>query len=233
MTPRPVTGIAFDLDGTLVDSAADIALAVNAMLATHGIPPQTVGYVEQFIGEGTRKLVGGVYAGLGIEVSGERLDADTRTYLANYAQHPVVHSSLYADAREGLAALAGRGIVLGVCTNKTQRMAEAVLAGFGLADLFGTVVGADAVPAGKPDAGHLLSTLERMGTPVEQALFVGDTDVDAECARRAGVPLVLVDWAPARVDPRTTPRIGRFAELLDLLDGGVPAALPAPPARQA
>ncbi|MGY2130548.1 HAD family hydrolase [Blastococcus sp. SYSU DS0617] len=218
MTAGPVTGIAFDLDGTLVNSGADIAGAINAMLATHGIQAQPVGYVEQFIGEGTRNLVAGVYRGMGIEVSGERLDEDTRTYLQSYAENPVVHSTLYADARAGLTALAQRGVALGVCTNKTQHMAEAVLTGLGLRDLFAAVVGADAVAASKPAPEHLLTALEQMGTPMDQALFVGDTDVDVECARRAGVPLVLVDWAPARVEPQAARRIRRFAELGDLLD---------------
>jgi phosphoglycolate phosphatase len=217
----PVAGIVFDLDGTLIDSAADIARGVNAMLAEHGLPAQPVAVVERYIGEGTRALVAGVYEGMGVAVSDERLDADTATYLAHYAAHPVVDSALYHDAREALQALRAAGVVLGACTNKSQHMAEVVLDALGLTDLLGVVVGGDVLPVRKPEPGHLLETLRRMGVAPERAVFVGDTVFDVDCARRAGVACVLVGWAaPGVGDGVVDRRIDRFAELLDL----VPAA---------
>lgn len=225
--PRPVAGIAFDLDGTVVNSAADIARAVNEMLAEHRLPAQSVPYVEQFIGEGPRELLAGVYRGMGIEVDRERVEADTATYLAHYARSPVVDSVLYHDALPALGALRERGLRLGVCTNKTQRMAEAVLRSLALDELFDVVVGGDTLSVRKPDPGHLLETLNRMGVPSENALFVGDTAHDATCARGAEVECVLVDWAVPGIGGTPEPlRIARFAELVDLVDerSGTPAA---------
>jgi phosphoglycolate phosphatase len=225
---RPLEGIAFDLDGTLVNSAADIAGAVNAMLAGHGLPPQSVPYVAGFIGEGPRELLAGVYRGMGIEVDQGRLETDTATYLAHYADNPVVDSVLYHDALPALTALRERGVTLGVCTNKTQRMAEAVLRSLALDQLFEVVVGGDVLPVRKPHPDHLLEVLRRMGASPERALFVGDTAHDSDCARAAHVECVLVDWAAPRSGEAPAPRrVQRFAELVELVDernGPVPAA---------
>jgi phosphoglycolate phosphatase len=224
---RPLRGIAFDLDGTLVNSAADIARAVNAMLAGHSLPAQSVPYVEGFIGEGPRELLAGVYRGMGIEVDRGRLEADTATYLANYADNPVVDSVLYQDALPALTALRGLGVPLGICTNKTQRMAEAVLRSLALDELFQVVVGGDLLPVRKPHPDHLLEVLRRLGVDPGHALFVGDTAYDADCARAAHVECVLVDWAaPHAGDAPVPQRIQRFAELVDLVEqrnGDVPA----------
>lgn len=211
------TGLVFDLDGTLVNTAADIARAVNALLAGYGIPPQSTAYVEQFIGEGARELIAGVYRGLGIEVSAERLDADTTTYIGHYRKAPVVDSAPYHDALPALAALRKAGVQLGVCTNKTQAMAEAVLEQLGLARYMDVIVGGDALPVRKPDPRHLLATLERMGLEASRTLYVGDTPIDVQCARAAGVECVLVEWAAPVDGPNPPGRISRFSELLDLV----------------
>lgn len=217
-----VTGIAFDLDGTLVDSAADIARAVNEVLAGHGGGPVPVRLVERHTGEGPRALLAGVYAAAGIVASPARLDADTAAYLEHYAAAPVVASTPYADARDALAALRAGGVRLGVCTNKTQALAETVLRRLGLDTHVDVVVGGDALPYRKPDPRHLLTTLERMNTPRQESLFVGDSGVDVACARAAAVPFVLVAWAPPGAGPAAG-RLRRFAELAGRTGGRHPA----------
>jgi len=215
----PITGVAFDLDGTLVNTAADITRAVNETLAQYGLRPQSAAYVERFIGEGPRELLAGVYRGMGLAVSPQRLAVDTDTYLAGYARAPVVDSTLYLDALPALVALRERGVRLAVCTNKTQQLAETVLRAFGLAQLVEVIIGGDRLPVRKPDPEHLLVTLSRLGTPVDEALYVGDTDRDVECARRADVQCLLVGWAkPGCGGTPGPPRIARFAELVDLVD---------------
>lgn len=209
-----ITGVVFDLDGTLVDTAADIARAVNAVLAEYGEPPRPVALVRRFIGEGPRTLLAGVYAAAGVDASAARLDEDTDRYLAHYGRAPVVDSTLYADALPALTRLRAQGVRIGVCTNKTQALAETVLRHVGLETLVQVVVGADALPYRKPDPRHLLTTLEHMNTPPAESLFVGDSGIDVACARAAGVECVLVAWAPRGTGGEPPPpRVSCFAEL--------------------
>ena len=211
-----VTGIALDLDGTLVDSAGDITTAVNALLAEHGLPGQEVGYVERFIGEGTRQLVGGVYAGMGVDVPDDRLDEDVETYLAHYRRSPVARSRVYPGVLETLGRLRAGGVRLGICTNKAQEIAELVVDRLGLGELADVVVGGDALPARKPDPLHLLTVLDRLSTSPAEGLMVGDSAIDVACAERAGVRCVVVGWAPPDVGGATATRISDFAELLGI-----------------
>ncbi len=216
--PQVVRGVVFDLDGTLVNTAADIARAVNAMLFERGEEPRSVEYVEQFLGEGTRELIAGVYRGMGIEPSPERLNIDTARYVEHYASVPVLDSTIYHDALPTLAALRAAGVQVGVCTNKGQEMAEAVLRHLGLYEHVDVVVGGDALPVRKPHPGHLLATVRQMAIDSHGALFVGDTDIDVECARRAGIPCLIVDWAPTSCVGSSAPgRLHQFADLLELV----------------
>lgn len=211
---QSVTGVVFDLDGTLVDSAPDIAESLNQMLATHGIAPQSVEFVEQFIGEGSYGLVANLYGALGVTATPARISADVDTYLALYRATPVRHSTLFPGAAEAISELHAAGVRLGICTNKAQLIAEAVLQHFGLRDLFEAIVGGDALDERKPAPRHLLETLERMGVAPQHAVFVGDTPIDAECGRRANVRCMIVDWGGGKnVAVAPSGRLGSFGDL--------------------
>lgn len=207
--------VIFDLDGTLVDSAPDIAWGINRMLAGYGLPPQETHVVEQFIGEGATVLVAKVYAHIGERVDEARVERDTAVYLDHYRRRPVADSTLYADAATALPALRRCGIRLGVCTNKLQSLAEVVLAHFGLADCIDVVVGSDTTPFRKPHPAPLLHAIEHLGVTASDAVFIGDTAIDYDCAIAAGVSCRIVDWGlgPAlNLPPRA--RLRRFADLL-------------------
>ncbi|MBW4021976.1 MAG: HAD-IA family hydrolase [Proteobacteria bacterium] len=207
--------VIFDLDGTLVDSAPDIAWGINRMLAGHQLPPQDTRVVEQFIGEGAAVLVAKVYAHLGERVDEDRVERDTAVYLDHYRSRPVAESRLYADGATALPALRRSGVRLGVCTNKLQSLAEVVLAHFGLRDCIEVVVGSDTTPYRKPHPAPLLHAIERLGVDVPDAVFIGDTAIDYECAVAAGVSCRIVDWGlgPGLNLPQRT-RLRRFADLL-------------------
>lgn len=224
-----VAGIVFDLDGTLVDTAPDITSAVNRMLATRGLPPQEVRFVEQFIGEGSYGLIDKLYKGLGLTLDQARVAADVETYLMLYKQHPVEHSTVYQDALHAIPALHAGGVALGVCTNKAQFLAEAVLKHFNLERYFTSIIGGDALPERKPHPRHLLVTLERMNVAPDQALYIGDTTIDAQCARDANVRCFIVNWGtgPA-VDVPASSRLGAFADLLGFSAAPVEAILREP-----
>jgi phosphoglycolate phosphatase len=207
-------GVVFDLDGTLVDSGVDITRAINRMLRDHRLPGLVPAQVEPLLGEGARSLVSSVYDILGVPVSPERLSEDTARYLEHYAEEPVHDSVLYRDARPALEQLAAHGVRLGICTNKNEGLAVRVLTELAVDHFFSTVVGGDSLAVRKPEPEHLLTAVRNLDLPAAQTLFVGDSRIDAECARRADVRCLLVDWGVP--DPDCT-RIERFGDLVQHL----------------
>ncbi|ATF84387.1 HAD-IA family hydrolase [Burkholderia gladioli] len=210
-----VEAVVFDLDGTLVDTAPDITAAVNRLLATHGLPSQTVRFVEQFIGEGSFGLIDKLYRGLGLHFEPARVAADVETYLAIYRRHPVAHATVYADALAAIPALHAAGLRLGICTNKAQGLALAVLEHFGIARYFTAVVGGDTLAERKPHPRHLLATLEQLEASPSRTLYVGDTRIDAQCADAAGVRCLIVNWGTGPGVPVAAgARLESFTELV-------------------
>jgi phosphoglycolate phosphatase len=220
-----VWGVVFDLDGTLVDSGVDITRAINRMLSDHRLTGLEPAQVEPLLGEGARSLVSSVYDILGVPVSPERLTQDTTRYLEHYAEEPVRDSVLYRDARPALAELAAQGVRLGICTNKNEGLAVRVLTELAVDHFFSTVVGGDSLAVRKPEPEHLLTAVRNLDLPAAQTLFVGDSRIDAECARRADVRCLLVDWGVP--DPDCA-RLRRFGDLVQHLRPPGVAGLPAP-----
>lgn len=193
--PRRVRAVVFDLDGTLVDSAPDIARALNTTLAAQSLAPVTADQVRGLLGEGARALVGRAVALAGGSESG--VDTALADYTAAYTADPVAETALYADAGEAVAELHAHGVRIGVCTNKRSALAHRVLDHTGLAEVVDTVVGIDEVAAGKPDPEHLRTAFDRLDVPPSESLYVGDTAIDAETAKRVGVAYVHVAWGHA------------------------------------
>jgi phosphoglycolate phosphatase len=209
-----VRAVVFDLDGTLVDSAPDIAHALNIALTGHGLPAITVAQTRSALGGGARVLVGEALRTVGGSPS--VLDAVLSTYTDAYAAETTARTVPYADAVAVLAELHRRGRRVGVCTNKRTALAHEVLAGTGLADFVDAVAGIDEVRAGKPDPGHLLAVLDRLNAAPGDTVYVGDTGIDAQAARRAGVAYRHVSWGhPLAGDLADAVVIDDFAALLD------------------
>ncbi|WP_428377368.1 HAD-IA family hydrolase [Lichenicoccus sp.] len=207
--------VIFDLDGTLVDSAPDIAWAINRMLAVRGLPAQEVRAIERLTGEGAHALVAKLYEHLGHVVDHGRVVRDTAIYLAYYRQRPAEESTLYADAAATVPALHAAGLGLAVCTNKAQSLAEAVLRHFGIAHLFDIVVGSDTTPHRKPHPAPLQHALAHLGVAAGDALFIGDTVIDRDTALAAGIDFRVVGWGNGPlVQVSAAQRLQRFADLL-------------------
>jgi phosphoglycolate phosphatase len=191
--------VIFDLDGTLVDSAADVAAALNAILAQEGHDPFSPAQVRSMMGHGIRALIDKALRALGTAAADERLDRLRDRFLEVYGRSPAAATTVYPHAADLLAHLAGRRIAVGVCTNKDEGPARRVLDEVGLGRHLGTVVGADSGFGQKPDPGPLLACAAKLGVPREGVVYVGDHAVDVATARAAGIPIVAVAFGYSAV----------------------------------
>lgn len=182
----------FDLDGTLIDSAPDIAAAANELLAQDRLGPLSVGQVRDMVGNGIRKLVERAYSACGQPVTGEALDARHARMMDIYAFHLTNLTTLMPGAAEALAASHGAGAKIAVVTNKPERFSRTILAHFGFAPLVDLVVGGDTGPARKPAPDMLLHALAQFGVAPGGALMIGDGPADIDAARAANVRSVAV-----------------------------------------
>lgn len=178
--------IVFDLDGTLIDSAPNIHGIANALLAEEGAQPVSLAQTRDFVGNGAGVFVQKMRAARGIADSEQQRLLEA--FVARYVD-AVDLTVPYPGAVEVLSLLKAQGHRLGICTNKPMKPCRAVLAYLGLDTHFDTVWAGDSMPVSKPDPAPLLAAFAELGEgPV---VYVGDSDVDAETARRAKVPFVL------------------------------------------
>lgn len=183
--------IIFDLDGTLVDTADDLTASLNHALGTLGRPAVDPASVRTMVGQGARKLLEQGLAASGASHA-ELVEAGVGPFLAHYERNIAVHSRPFAGVESALSSLGAEGLRLAICTNKPVSLARALVAALGWNDRFHALLGADSRSYRKPDPRHLTDTLVEAGG--RRAIFVGDSRTDAETARAARVPLVLVSF---------------------------------------
>jgi phosphoglycolate phosphatase len=211
MNDFPFGLVGFDLDGTLVDSVADLAAAVNHALAEIGRPPLTIEQVRPMIGGGSRVMLQRALVATGGD---ERLDDLLPGLLDFYAAHIVDHTRPFAGVVDALDRLRARGVTLAVVTNKREHFSLALLDALGLTDRFACIIGGDTrgLAAIKPDRAPIDLMLRKCGD-ARPAAFVGDSIYDVDAARAAGVPVAL--FAP---DGGAIPGANAiFADYRDLL----------------
>ncbi|PWG61268.1 phosphoglycolate phosphatase [Sediminicurvatus halobius] len=191
---RPAA-VLFDLDGTLVDSAPDLATAVNRTLAELGHAPVVEDTVRVWIGNGARTLMARALAGrreLVEEPPG--LEAALERFFQHYRDCLVDRSRPYPGVRTGLDTLRGLGLPLGVVTNKPERFTAPLLEALDLAEYFRVLVGGDTLPVKKPDPAPLEHAARALAVPVADCLLVGDSRADLDAALAAGMPMVRVPY---------------------------------------
>lgn len=186
--------VAFDLDGTLVDTAADIVAALNFALEAEGCAPLAFAEGRRLIGGGVRRLIERGLRTAGLPASPERLASAFDAFIARYRAHLADDSHPYPGVVEALTRLKAEGLRLCVCTNKYTDLAVALLERLHLARFFDAVVGPQDLPAQKPDPRHLEAAICAAGGQLTRAVMVGDAATDAGAARAAGVPLILMTY---------------------------------------
>jgi phosphoglycolate phosphatase len=206
--------VVFDLDGTLIDSAPDIAFALNTALAKYGLAPFSIDDVKTMIGGGISKLAERALLARGaLAVEPPALVSD---FIAVYRGNLTARTVLYDGARELLERMAHDGIRLGLCSNKEQSLTAAILDRLDIARYFHCVIGEGLGFARKPDPEPLRATLRCLDTVAGDAVMVGDSEADIECARAAGVVSVAVTCGYSRIKPELLGADATVDRLLDL-----------------
>jgi phosphoglycolate phosphatase len=191
--------IAFDLDGTLVDTAPDLIGTLNDLLVVEGVRPFPLDEARPFIGKGARWLIQRGFAEAGAPLGEDRVAALFDRFIARYLERIADESRPYPGCVEALDALKAHGAKLCVCTNKLTGLSATLLGALGIADRFEVIVGADAAPAIKPDPRHLAAAVDAVGGDMKRTIMVGDAATDAGAARAAGAGLILVSFGYTEV----------------------------------
>lgn len=217
--------IVFDLDGTLVDTAPDLISALNYVLDREGLPPVPLHAARNMIGAGARKLI---ERGLELEdraTSAEDITRLTGDFIDYYAKNIAVASRPFEGLESALDDLAARGCRFAVCTNKLEWLSKLLLDQLGLSRRFHAICGADTFGVSKPDPVILQQTIARAGGQLSSAIMVGDAGPDVGVARRAGIPVIGVEFGYTDVpiaDLKPDRLIGHMRDLPDAIESLMP-----------
>lgn len=191
LSPAPAA-IVWDLDGTLVDSAPDIATALNTLLNEQGQHGHSVEMVRPMIGAGVAKLIERGFRAAGTPLDEAGCARLLPRFVELYSAHATDQTRLVKDAREVLDHVYHAGVRQAICTNKPLELTLQILHALDIAGFFAAVVGGDSTAEKKPHPLPLLTCLKELGTAPEDALMIGDSSADVGSARAAGVPVILV-----------------------------------------
>jgi phosphoglycolate phosphatase len=190
----------FDLDGTLVDTAPDLLVTMNALLQREGRDPLDAEILRKLVGRGSRNLIADAFKFTGAALAPERLDPLYADFLKDYGSHIAAASRPYPGVMETLAALKADGVTMGILTNKPHPNALQLVTELGLADFFGAVTGQGKFPWLKPDSRLFAAVLAELGGG--PAVMIGDSITDVQTARGSAVPVILMSYGytpePAR-----------------------------------
>lgn len=217
--PHPATGLQaaiVDLDGTLVDTLDDFVAALGAMLADFGLPTVDRAFVARTVGKGSEHLLRQTLAEVGADAG--LFDMAMARYQQHYRAINGRHARVYPGAAQGLARLTAQGLSLACVTNKPTAFARELLQAKGLAAHFRHVFGGDAFTRRKPDPLPLLETCAALGSAPRRTLMIGDSRNDAQAARAAGCPVVLVSYGYNHGEPVREVDADAFVDRIDEID---------------
>ncbi len=210
------TTIVFDVDGTLVDTAPDLILAINHALESFGHAPAPASILRSSMSHGARRMLETGLSTQGVTADEAALLAMTEKLLAYYGLNIAIDSKPYPGVIETLEGLALRGANLAVCTNKMESLSRKLISELAIYPNFSAICGRDTFSVSKPHPGHLIETVKAANGDVRRAVMVGDSEVDIMTAKAAKIPIVAVsygytDAALASLHPEAL--IDNFADL--------------------
>jgi len=191
--------VVWDLDGTLIDSAPDLAAALNAVLCRHGFEGHSVRAVRAMVGDGVEKLVERGFAVAGISPLPGAVPALAAEFMAAYVPHATAHTRPYPLVRRALQRLERAGLRQGICTNKPEGVSRRIAAELDLERYMGCIIGGDTTPAKKPDPAPLAACLERLGVSPAYGVLIGDSAADVAAARALQMPVGVVSWGYSKM----------------------------------
>ena len=184
--------ILFDLDGTLVDTAPDLIHAHNHVMKKFGYPTKTLGELKNAVGKGAKAMMAkanGQWKWFDEKIKNEMTDE----FLSYYGKNILVESKLINGVKEFLNWCKKENISMAVCTNKTEHLAVDLLKKIGIYDFFEYVAGHNTFDYSKPDPRHLTTVVEILDGDLNKTLMIGDSETDANAAKEAGIPLILLE----------------------------------------
>ena len=187
----PVQAVLFDLDGTLVDSAPDLAGAANELRQAHGLPALAFEALRPMVGTGARGMLD---AAFGISPGDERFDALRADFLNRYEARILRETRVFARMETVLQALEQRGLPWGIVTNKIARFAVPLVEGLGLMPRCAVLISGDSTAHAKPHPAPLLEAARRLDLPPTCCIYVGDDRRDVEAGRGARMPTLAAAW---------------------------------------
>jgi phosphoglycolate phosphatase len=212
--------LVFDLDGTLADTAADLVATLNVILAREGLHGMALQDARAMVGGGARVLIQRGLAANRFAASDSRIDAMLADFLAHYEAHIAGKTVLFPGVTDALARFETAGFGFAVCTNKAEHTSILLLRALGIETRFRAICGKETFAVNKPNGEALLQTIARAGGDPDHTVMIGDSKIDVDTARNAGVPVVAVNFgyskepvesfAPDRV-------IGHYDELWDAI----------------
>jgi 2-phosphoglycolate phosphatase len=189
---RPgLRGVLFDLDGTLIDSAPDLAAAANALRAARGLDALPYDVLRPMVGSGARGMLG---VAMRSAPGDAGYDALREEFLARYEAGLLERTQVFSTMRPVIDALDAAGQPWGIVTNKVHRYADPVIAGLGLAQRAAVVIAGDTTPHSKPHPAPLLEAAHRLGLAPAACVYVGDDLRDVQAGRAAGMATVAAAW---------------------------------------
>lgn len=191
LSPTPAA-VVWDLDGTLVESAPDLATALNSLLEEHGQHGHSVAQVRPMIGAGVAKLIERGFRAAGAPLDAAGAEALVPRFMELYMACATDQTHLIENAQEVLAYFERAGARQALCTNKPYDVTMQILETLGIAGYFTVVIGGDSTDQKKPHPLPLQTCLQELGVPADDAVMIGDSGADVGAAKAAGVPIILV-----------------------------------------
>ena len=213
--------IAFDLDGTLIDSAPDLSFSLNKVLEENSFPLIKESEARQQVGHGAVKLIEYVFEKNKINVNKNKIEQLRKRFLEIYDLNCIRKTSLFPNAYDVLCDLKKANVTMVIVSNKPKYYILKILKNLKIESFFEAISGGDSFKVKKPDPKHLLFTINKIDADIKDCVFVGDTEVDLICAKKASIPMIITSHGYSNINYNNLDsdyKIDDFNQLIEKLN---------------